>query len=70
RLLTELVALKRPTISPLSEKGWYAVNTDISRNDLLKMLPTLRKLEQGLVVHEPQQILSLEEYSGVKERDG
>jgi len=69
KLLSELVALKRPTISPLSEKGWYAVNTVISRNELLKMLPTLRRLAQGLVVHEPQQILSLEEYSGVKERD-
>jgi hypothetical protein len=28
------------------------------------MLPTLRKLTQGLVVHEPQQILSLEEFAG------
>ncbi len=57
-------ALKRPTISPLSEKGWFAVNTVIGRSDLLKMLPTLRKLTQGLVVHEPQQILSLEEFAG------
>ncbi len=70
KLLSEMVALKRPTISPLSEKGWYAVNTVISRNELLKMLPTLRRLAQGLVVHEPQQILSLEEYSGARERDG
>ena len=49
KLLTQLPALKRPTISPLSEKGWFAVNTVIGRGDLLKMLPTLRKLAQGLV---------------------
>lgn len=64
KLLGELESLKRPTISPLSEKGWYAVNTVIKRGDLLKMLPMLRKLTQGLVIHEPQQILSLGEFSG------
>ena len=64
KLLSQLPSLKRPTISPLSEKGWFAVNTVIGRSDLLKMLPTLRKLTQGLVVHEPQQILSLEEFAG------
>ena len=69
KLLKELPALKRPTISPLSEKGWFAVNTVISRGDLLKMLPTLRRLTQGLVVHEPQQILSLDEFSEKGETD-
>jgi len=64
KLLSQLPSLKRPTISPLSEKGWFAVNTVIGRSDLLKMLPILRKLTQGLVVHEPQQILSLEEFAG------
>ena len=64
RLLSQLPSLKRPTVSPLSEKGWFAVNTVIGRSDLLKMLPTLRKLTQGLVVHEPQRILSLEEFAG------
>jgi len=29
KLLTEITSLKRPTISPLSEKGWYGVNTVI-----------------------------------------
>jgi ATP phosphoribosyltransferase len=60
-LLTRLKALKRPTISPLSEKGWFAVNTVISKRDLHEMLPTLKKYAQGLVVHEPQNILSLED---------
>ena len=61
KLLSQLKALKRPTVSPLSEKGWFAVNTVISKSDLHSMLPTLRKFAQGLVVHEPQQLLSLEE---------
>jgi len=62
KLLVELKALKRPTVSPLSEKGWYAVNSVISKKDLHAMLPTLKKLAQGLVIHEPQNILSLEEF--------
>ncbi len=61
RLMNELPALKRPTISELSEKGWYAVNTVIGKGELLKILPTLRRLAQGLVVHEPRQVLSLDE---------
>jgi ATP phosphoribosyltransferase len=61
RLVGELPALKRPTISPLSEKGWYSVNTVIDRRDFLEILPTLRKLAQGLVVHDPRQILALQE---------
>jgi len=62
KLLAEMEALKRPTISPLSEKGWYAVNSVIYKKDLHAMLPKLRKLAQGLVIHEPQNILSLEEF--------
>ena len=59
-LLSQLPGLKRPTVSPLSEKGWFAVNTVIGKGELVTMLPTLRKLAQGLVIHEPQQVLSLE----------
>lgn len=61
RLIRELPALKSPTISPLSEKGWYAVNTVIDRDTFLRVLSVLRKYAQGLVVHEPKQVLSLEE---------
>ena len=63
KLLECLPALKKPTISPLSEKGWYAINTVVDKKSFLKLLPTLRRLAQGLVVHEPQQILPLEEIS-------
>ncbi|MDQ7778313.1 MAG: ATP phosphoribosyltransferase [Planctomycetota bacterium] len=60
-LLSGLPALKRPTVSPLSEKGWFSINTIICKNEFVRVLPTLRRLAQGLVVHEPRQILPLEE---------
>jgi ATP phosphoribosyltransferase len=61
KLLRALPALKRPTVSPLSAPGWYSVNTIVEKQEFLTLLPVLRKLAQGLVVHEPQQILPLEE---------
>ncbi|MEM3451677.1 MAG: ATP phosphoribosyltransferase [Nitrososphaerales archaeon] len=60
-LLKQLPALKRPTVSPLSEEGWYSVNTVIEKNIFIELLPKLRKLAQGLVVYEPRQVLSLDE---------
>ena len=54
-------SLKRPTISPLSEDGWFGVNTVIKKEDFTSLFPKLRKIAQGLVVHEPRQILELEE---------
>lgn len=61
KLLSSLPSLKRPTISPLGAKGWYGVNTIIPKSEFHKMIPKLRKVAQGLVVHEPRQILELEE---------
>jgi len=60
-LLKSLPALKRPTVSPLSDKDWFSVNTVIERDKFLEILPTLRKLAQGLVVYEPRQVLPLDE---------
>lgn len=60
-LLKELPALKKPTIAPLSDKQWYAVNTVIEKDSFFRILPTIRKLAHGLVVHEPRQVLALEE---------
>jgi len=60
-LLSEVPSLKKPTISKLSEEGWFGVNTIIKKSEYHKLIPTLRKLAQGLVVHEPRQILELEE---------
>ena len=63
KLLLQLPALKRPTINPLSDPDWFAINTIIDRSELFRLLPTLRRLAQGLVVHEPQQIMPLEQIS-------
>ncbi len=60
-LLKSLPAMKRPTVSPLSDKDWFSVNTIIEKEKFMEILPTLRKLAQGLVVYEPRQILPLDE---------
>ena len=62
QLLAQLPALKRPTISPLGgAPDWCAINTIIEKDMLIQILPTLRKLAQGLVIYEPRQVLPLEE---------
>ena len=61
KLLEKLPALKNPTISPLSDPDWVDVNTVIDKRLFLEILPSLRCLAQGLVVHEPRQVLPLEE---------
>ena len=64
KILAELPALKRPTISKLAgddTDGWFALNTIIKKDDFLSLIPKLRKYAQGLVVHEPRQILPLEQ---------
>lgn len=66
-LLSKLPALKRPTISTLSEEGWYGVNTIIDKDEFIKILPIMRKIAQGLVVTQPRQILPLEEIKIEKE---
>ena len=66
RLLKELPALKNPTISPLANKNWYSVNTIIERDQLIELLPKIRKLAQGIVVYEPRQVLALDD---VKRRE-
>lgn len=61
-VILKLPALKRPTISKLAgTDGWYAINTIIRKEEFLGLIPILRKYAQGLVVHEPRQILPLEE---------
>lgn len=61
RLLTDLPALKNPTISPLANEDWVSVNTIIEKDLLIELLPKIRKLAQGIVVYEPRQVLALEE---------
>lgn len=66
KLLTELPALKNPTIAPLADENWLSVNTIIEKDHLIELLPKIRKLAQGIVVYEPRQVLALEE---IKRKD-
>ncbi len=63
KLLTELPALKNPTIAPLADDTWVSVNTVIEKDCLIELLPKIRKIAQGLVVYEPRQVLALDEIS-------
>jgi ATP phosphoribosyltransferase len=67
KLLTELPALKNPTIAPLADDTWVSVNTVIEKDCLIELLPKIRKIAQGLVVYEPRQVLALDEIARRKE---
>lgn len=68
KLLSELPALKNPTIAPLADENWVSVNTVIEKDCLIELLPKIRKLAQGLVVYEPRQVLALDEISRREEK--
>jgi ATP phosphoribosyltransferase len=59
-LLSILPSLKGPTVSNLSTEGWFGVNTIIDKNEFIRLVPTIRKIAQGLVIIEPSQILSMD----------
>jgi len=63
KLLSELPALKNPTIAPLADENWCSVNTIVEKDCLIDLLPKIRKLAQGIVVYEPRQVLALDEIS-------
>jgi ATP phosphoribosyltransferase len=63
KLLSELPALKNPTIAPLADEDWCSVNTIVEKDCLINLLPKIRKLAQGIVVYEPRQVLALDEIS-------
>ncbi len=67
KLLTELPALKNPTIAPLADDNWVSVNTVIEKDCLIELLPKIRQIAQGLVVYEPRQVLALDEIARRKE---
>ena len=49
-ILKLLPALQRPTISPLSEDGWVAVNTIIEERTVRDLIPKLKASHaQGIV---------------------
>ncbi len=49
-VLSTLPALRNPTLSPLSNKGWYAVETIIEERTVRDLIPRLRRAgAEGLV---------------------
>src|SRR2546430_14321722 len=51
-VLALLPALQRPTISPLSDAEWVAVNTIIEERTVRDLIPRLKSAEaQGIVVY-------------------
>jgi ATP phosphoribosyltransferase len=49
-LMKALPALKRPTISPLSEPGWSAIEVIIEEKTVKKMIPQLKRIgAQGII---------------------
>lgn len=64
KLMENLPALKKPTISKLAgTQDWYSLNTIIPKEYFISIVPLLRKYAQGLVVHEPRQVLPLEGFN-------
>ncbi len=50
KILALLPALQRPTISPLSEQEWVAVNTVIEEHTVRDLIPRLKAARaQGIV---------------------
>lgn len=48
-----LPALHNPTVSPLSDKGWYAVETILSISDVKEIIPKLKRANASGIVEYP-----------------
>jgi ATP phosphoribosyltransferase len=58
RVLSVLPALKRPTISTLSEDGWLAVNTIVDESTVRTIIPRLKEAgAQGIVEYPLNKII-------------
>jgi ATP phosphoribosyltransferase len=50
KVINKLPALKKPTVSTLSEKGWFAVETIIEEKTVRTLIPDLKKAgAQGII---------------------
>ena len=52
-ILSLLPALQRPTVSPLSEDGWVAVNTIIEERTVRELIPKLKAASASGIVEYP-----------------
>jgi len=53
KILSELPALKRPTVSALSEQGWHAVETIVDEAVVRRIIPRLKKAGAEGIVEYP-----------------
>jgi len=52
-VLSVLPAIRRPTISPLSEQGWYAVESIIEEKVVRELIPKLKQMGAEGIVEYP-----------------
>ncbi len=58
-VIAALPAMHRPTISPLSEKGWFALNTIVNEKDTRYLFPKLKELNAtGIVEYSLNKVIS------------
>jgi ATP phosphoribosyltransferase len=53
KILKILPAIKKPTISNLTDKNWYAIETIIDKNKAKELIPKLKKLGANGIVEYP-----------------
>jgi len=53
KILKFLPAIKKPTISSLTDKNWYAIETIIDKNKAKELIPKLKKLGANGIVEYP-----------------
>lgn len=53
KILGILPAMKTPTVAPLSEKGWYDVDTIISERTVKELIPKLKAAGAGGIIEYP-----------------
>ena len=58
KILRSLPALKKPTVSPLAEKEWFAIETIIDRKQSKELIPKLKKAgASGIVEYELNKLI-------------
>lgn len=53
RVLSNLPALKKPTVSPLSQKGWFAIETVIDEKIVREIVPKLKEAGAEGIIEYP-----------------
>jgi len=50
KILRMLPAIKKPTVSPLAEEGWFAIETIVDRRESKHLIPELKKIGASGIV--------------------